>query len=129
MTSGVKKILYVEDEKDIREVVTLMCRSEGYEVSAVETGLAALELASCQKFDLYIMDNGLPDIRGVDLCKKLREINPTPTLFYSAASDKSDLETAFSSGAQAYVVKPASVEKLINEVRRLINPGVSDPVC
>ena len=80
----------------------------------------ALLLAQKDSFDLYILDNWLPDKSGVDLCLKLREIDPTtPILFYSGAALESDKTTALSCGAQAYITKPSDCDELVAAVLRL----------
>jgi OmpR-family two-component system manganese-sensing response regulator len=113
-------ILYVEDDTDARELVTLLLTSEGYHVKTSELGYYAFTLALSGTFDLYVIDNYLPDITGVQLCQKIREIDSaTPILFYSGSAD-SDIDDALAAGAQGFLRKPASVEQLLAEVKRLL---------
>jgi two-component system response regulator ResD len=92
-------------------------------VIGAEGAAQAIRLAKAGKFDLYLLDNWLPEMAGVDLCKKLREFDPiTPILFYSGAAYESDKERAIAAGAQGYIVKPALPDEIISEISRLISP-------
>jgi DNA-binding response OmpR family regulator len=116
------KILYVEDDADTREVVTLILTNEGYSVKTSELGHFGLTLARSSSFDLYLIDNYLPDITGERLCRKLREIDPTTPILFFSGSSESDTDDALAAGAQGYLRKPASGEELINEIKRLLTP-------
>jgi DNA-binding response OmpR family regulator len=113
-----KRILLVEDEEDAREIAvftlqeyTLICASNSDE---------GLLTARRGYFDLYILDNWLPDGNGVELCRNIRRFDPhTPVLFYSAAAYGRDKQAAFSAGAQAYLVKPVSFDDMRRAVARL----------
>jgi DNA-binding response OmpR family regulator len=113
-----KRILLVEDEEDAREIVafnleehSLICACDFDE---------GLRLASQEDFDLYILDNWLPDGSGVELCRAIREFDPdTPILFYSAAAYTRDIREAMRAGAQAYLVKPVSFDELTQAVAQL----------
>jgi DNA-binding response OmpR family regulator len=111
MPSPKGRILCTEDEADTREIIVFMLEQEGYEVLCAETAKAALEVARTQTFDLYLLDNWLPDIPGTKLTAKLREFDATtPILFYSAAAYEEDKENARRAGAQGYLVKPIDHE-------------------
>src|SRR5687768_9793225 len=117
-----RRILYIEDHEDTRELVTLLLAQKSYEVitgSTIESGVA---LAGTGHFDLYLLDSWLPDGSGLDLCKQIREFDKTtPILFYSAAAYASDHEMAFKCGAQAYLIKPsqpADLCRLVSELDR-----------
>src|SRR5919107_3321849 len=114
------RILYAEDHPDTREFVAFMLTQNNCEVVTTDSYDHALLLARTDRFDLYILDNWLPDKSGVDLCLRLREIDPkTPILFYSGAALESDKTTALSSGAQAYITKPADCDELVAAVFHL----------
>src|SRR5262249_5781742 len=84
-----------------------------------------LRLARRGYFDLYILDNWLPDGSGIGLCRNIREFDPhTPILFYSAAAYEYDIQEALRSGAQAYLVKPVKFDDLERAVARLTSPVV-----
>lgn len=90
-------------------------------VSTAETAHEALAMIAAESFDLYLLDNWLPGGGGVELCRKIRESDPsTPIVFYSGAAHESEREEALAAGAQAYLVKPDDVAILLETVRRLL---------
>jgi DNA-binding response OmpR family regulator len=115
-----RRILLVDDDKDAREIVaftltehTLICACD------FNQGLLA---ARRGYFDLYILDNWLPDGSGVELCRNIREFDPhTPILFNSAAAYARDIREAIRAGAQSYLVKPALPDELRLAVAQLIS--------
>jgi DNA-binding response OmpR family regulator len=114
------RILYAEDHADTRELVAFVLTQNGCEIVTVDSYANALLLANAESFDLYILDNWLPDSSGVDLCLRLREMHPkTPILFYSGAAFEADKKRAIASGAQAYLTKPADSDELVSTVLRL----------
>jgi len=115
-----KRILYVEDNEDAREVVAL--NLAGYKLICARNFKEGARLSRGSSFDLYILDNWLPDGTGVELCLIIREFDQrTPILFYSAAAGEHDIEEGLSAGAQAYLVKPVSFEELEQTVAQLIS--------
>ena len=76
MKPSIGSVLYIEDDKDTRELVTLLLEQSGYELVAAEDYDEALRLARTNRFDLYLIDNRMSGGSGIDLCKKLREFNP-----------------------------------------------------
>ena len=128
MSKSRLRILYAEDHADTREFVAFMLAQNNCEVVTVDSYDRALLLARKDSFDLYILDNWLPDKSGVDLCLRLREIDPTtPILFYSGAALESDKTTALSCGAQAYITKPADCDELVAAVFRLTGTSHANP--
>ena len=114
------RILYAEDHEDTRELVAFLLTQNNCEIVTANSYDHALLLARTDSFDLYILDNWLPDRSGVDLCLRLREIDPkTPILFYSGAAFEADKKRALSSGAQEYLTKPAGSHQLVATVLRL----------
>ena len=113
-----KHILLVEDTEDTRELVALTLAE--YRLTFARNFVEGLHLAWQGYFDLYILDNWLPDISGVELCRIIRKFDPhTPVLFYSACAYPRDLQATYSAGAQAYLVKPVSSGKLKRAVAQL----------
>ena len=113
-----KRILFVEDHEDNWEIVELTLAE--YTLIYARDFYEGLRLARLGYFDLYILDNWLPDRPGVELCRIIRRFDPnTPILFYSACAFKRDLQDAFSAGAQAYLIKPVSFDELTHAVARL----------
>jgi DNA-binding response OmpR family regulator len=86
-----RRVLYIEDHEDTRELVTLLLGQKSFDVvtgGTIESGIA---LAMAQQFDLYLLDSWLPDGSGLDLCQRIREFDQTtPILFYSAAAYAAD---------------------------------------
>ena len=113
-----KRILFVEDHEDAWEIVEL-CLEE-CKLTFARTFGDGLRLARRGYFDLYILDNWLPDGNGVELCRVIREFDPhTPILFYTACAYACDLQAAFSAGAQAYLAKPVKSDDLTRAVAQL----------
>jgi two-component system OmpR family response regulator len=121
MKSPKGRILCTEDDPDTRDLIITVLKAAGYDVCCTDSPEETLKLAKTQNFNLYLMDNWLPDLRGPTLTAKIREFDSrTPILFYSAAAYETDKESARRAGAQAYLVKPVENEKLVEEVGRLI---------
>lgn len=121
MRSPKRRILCTEDHPDSRDLIIYVLEASGYEVVCTEAAIDALTTARREHFDLFLVDNWLPDLTGPELTRQLREFNTTtPILFYSAAAFESDKESAFKAGAQGYLVKPAGIVQLVEEVDRLI---------
>lgn len=115
------RILCTEDDEDTRDLITFVLSDHGFEVIGAQSADQALDLAKTQYFDLYLVDNWMPGLSGIELCKKLREFDvETPILFYSGAAYETDKENARLSGAQGYLVKPVDSNDLVTEVFRLI---------
>ena len=113
-----KRILLVEDEEDERELAALTLAE--YTLICARDFHKGLRLAQQRYFDLYISDNWLPDLSGVELCRLIRKFDPhTPILFYSAAAYARDIGEALRAGAQAYLVKPIFPGELMRVVARL----------
>ena len=122
MPPSKRRILYVEDDADTRELVSFVLRQENYDVVLAENNDNALLLARTMHFDLYMIDNWMPGGSGIDLCKRLREFDSsTPILFYSGAAYDQDKRAAFAAGAQGYLTKPVENDRLISEVSKLIS--------
>ena len=116
------RILYVEDDADTRDLVSYVLTGANYEVALAENPEQATVLAQTASFDLYLIDNWMPGMSGIDLCSRLREFDAdTPILFYSGAAYEQDKRAALAAGAQGYLTKPADNEKLLKEVSRLIS--------
>jgi len=113
-----KRILFVEDEEDERELAALTLAE--YTLNCARDFHEGLRLARQRYFDLYILDNWLPDVSGVELCRTIRKFDPhTPVMFYSAAAYKRDIAEALRAGAQAYLVKPTLPGELMRAVALL----------
>jgi DNA-binding response OmpR family regulator len=116
-----RRILYIEDHADTRELVTLLLAQKSYEVVTGSTIASGVSLATAEEFDLYLLDSWLPDGSGLELCQRIRTFDKTtPILFYSAAAYAADHDLAIECGAQAYLVKPSQPSELCELVTSLI---------
>jgi two-component system, OmpR family, phosphate regulon response regulator PhoB len=117
-----EKILVVEDEALIRDMVTVALGDEGYEMMAVADGRSGWELLKDNSsFDLVILDLMLPQINGLDLCRLLRQSNNmVPVLMLSARGTETDRVVGLEIGADDYLTKPFGMRELIARCRALI---------
>jgi DNA-binding response OmpR family regulator len=116
-------VLVVEDEQNIRELVTLHLRLENAETSEAADGNAALAMARARQFDLIILDLMLPGIDGVTVCRAIRRDSPnadTPILMLTARREESDKVLGLDSGADDYLTKPFGVRELMARIRALL---------
>jgi DNA-binding response OmpR family regulator len=120
ITRDKKRILMVEDHEDAWEIAAFVL--EEYAIFYARDFNEGLRMAQCGYFDLYILDNWLPDGNGIELCQRIRKFDPhTPVLFYSACAYARDVQAAYSAGAQEYFVKPVSFAEFTAAVSRLIS--------
>ncbi|MBY0541706.1 MAG: response regulator transcription factor [Campylobacterales bacterium] len=123
------KILLLEDDLILNEIIEEHLLSQNYEVSAVYTGLEAQDLLYSQKFDLLLLDVNVPILNGFELLKELRQKEIyTPAIFLTSLNQISDIEKGFKSGCDDYIKKPFELKELdirINNIKRLfqINPN------
>lgn len=118
-----KKILVIEDEKDIRELVKLYLEKEGFRISAASNGLEGLNQVRSERPDLVILDLMLPELDGIEVCKKIRadHSNATiPILMLTAKAEESDQIVGLELGADDYVTKPFSPKTLVARVKALL---------
>jgi len=118
-----KKILIVEDEKDILHLVKHYLEKEGYRVSTATTGAEGLKLAKSDHPDLLVLDLMLPGMDGLEVCKRLRADQPTailPIIMLTAKAEESDTVIGLELGADDYVTKPFSPKALVARVKALL---------
>jgi DNA-binding response OmpR family regulator len=111
-----QKILVVEDERKISDIVRAYLEKEGYRVSLAETGKAALKSLK-ESPDLVILDLMLPDMQGEELCKIIREGSDVPVIMLTAKSGEEDRVKGLGIGADDYVIKPFSPRELVARVK------------
>ena len=114
------KILLIEDDQRIRELVCEHLASEGHSVSSQSTGMEGLQKATSDNPDLIVLDLGLPDLEGIDLLKMIRSVNNAPVLVLTAREEEDVVLAAFEGGADDYVVKPVSGPQLSARVSALL---------
>ena len=114
-------ILIVDDDPNIREVLGVLLRSEGYLTMEAENGSVALEkIRENPEVDLVILDIMMPGISGVEVCEQLRAVSSVPVLFLTAKSQDADMVEAYDSGGDDFLVKPFSQTELLMKVKSLI---------
>jgi DNA-binding response OmpR family regulator len=121
------RVLFVDDHEDTCDLVKVVLTQSGCEVAVASCAAEALVLARGEEFDLYILDNRLPDATGVGLLGSLREFDPhTPALFYSGDGFEDDRRKALEAGAVAYLIKPAEPRELAEAVSRLVSQRIGN---
>ncbi len=111
------KILVVDDEQSIMNIIAYNLKKEGYKVVCAEDGEIALEVFRKEKPDLVILDVMMPKIDGYDVCKKIREKSPVPIIMLTARADEVDKVLGLEIGADDYVTKPFSNRELLARVK------------
>jgi two-component system catabolic regulation response regulator CreB len=114
------RILVVEDEPSIRDAIQYALESEGCDVDCRGTGGEALAFIDSEFCDLVVLDVGLPDINGFDVCRRLRARHSLPVLFLTARSDEIDRVVGLEIGGDDYVTKPFSPRELSARVRAIL---------
>ncbi|WP_437618165.1 response regulator [Sorangium sp. So ce1151] len=122
-----KHILVVDDEARIREVLLYALQKEGYTVTAVADGRAAIEAAGAGRVDLVVLDVMLPELDGLEVCRRLRAGSRTPILFLSARADEVDRIVGLELGGDDYLTKPFSPRELVARVRALLRRAEAPP--
>ena len=114
------KLLVVDDEARIRELIKKYATFEQYDVTEAENGMQAVELCRQQDFDLIIMDVMMPDLDGFSACREIRKTSAVPILMLSARGEEYDKLHGFELGADDYVVKPFSPKELMMRVGAIL---------
>ena len=114
------RVLIVEDDVDIADVLRRSLRNEGYEVRTSADGIEALDVAAGFVPDLVVLDLGLPGLDGVEVCRRLRSDGDVPILMLTARAETEDRVTGLDSGADDYLVKPFERKELLARIRALL---------
>ncbi|MFV0401040.1 MAG: response regulator transcription factor [Oscillospiraceae bacterium] len=122
------KILIVDDEPDIHQLVRRYAEREGYETMEASDGLEAVALCRDNDFDIIIMDAMMPEMDGFTACKEIRKIKDIPVLMLSARGAEYDKLFGFEVGVDDYVVKPFSPKELMARVSVIVNRHKTQPV-
>ena len=124
------RVLIVDDEPSILAAMAPLLRSRGYAVSTAMTGRGALESLEREGPDLIVLDLGLPDADGIEICRLIRDGSATPIIVLSARGREADKVAALDAGADDYVTKPFGSEELLARVRvalrRVEAPGAPE---
>ncbi len=114
------RLLVVDDEFGIREIIKKYASFEGYEVEEAVNGMEAVDKALSKDFDLIIMDVMMPELDGFSACKEIRKHKKTPVIMLSARGEEYDRIHGFETGVDDYVVKPFSPRELMMRVAAVI---------
>ncbi|MBT2452237.1 response regulator transcription factor [Streptomyces sp. ISL-43] len=120
------RILVVDDDPTVAEVVTGYLRSAGFTVDTAADGPAALALAGRVRPDLVVLDLMLPGLDGLEVCRRLRADGPVPVIMLTARGDEDDRIAGLETGADDYVTKPFSPRELVLRVASVLRRGGSD---
>jgi DNA-binding response OmpR family regulator len=115
-----ERVLVVDDEPTVREVVQHYLEREGYRVQAADDGPAALAALAADAPDLIVLDLMLPGVDGLDVCRQVRATGATPIIILTAKGHESDRIVGLELGADDYVVKPFSPRELVARVRSVL---------
>ena len=126
-----KKILIIEDEESIAQIIQLNLKQNEFDADIALDGKTGLEMAAKSKYDLVLLDLMLPGIDGFEVCRKLREFSSIPIIIVSAKEEEADKVKALELGADGYVTKPFGIRELIARIRAMLrrsdyssSPGV-----
>ena len=114
------RILVVDDDVNVSEVVERYLRREGFEVEVVADGRVAVDRALAAPPDLVVLDLMLPGLDGLEVCRRLRALAPVPVIMLTARGDESDRVIGLELGADDYVAKPFSPKELVARVRAVL---------
>ncbi len=119
------KVLVVEDERPISDLIGVYLMREGFEVQSCFDGESGLAAAQNESFDVIILDVGLPELDGTQICRRLRAVNDwTPIVFCTARDDEVDRVLGLELGADDYVTKPFSPRELVARVKAIVRRSV-----
>ena len=113
------KVLVVEDDPRIADVLEYALKAEGYEVQAAQRGREAIDLARSARPGLIVLDVGLPDIDGFEVCRTVRTFSDVPVIFLTSRSDEIDRVVGLEIGGDDYVVKPFSPRELLARIKAI----------
>jgi two-component system KDP operon response regulator KdpE len=111
------RILLVDDEVSIQRSLTPLLRARGYDVEVAGSGTGALKAVGLRTPDLMVLDLGLPDLEGAEVCRRIRTFSQLPILVLSARNGDADKVAALDLGADDYVTKPFSPDELLARIR------------
>lgn len=123
-----ERILIIEDDEEILRVLKRVLMYEGYMVDTALTGKAGLTLAGEQRPDLVILDWMLPNMDGLEVCRRLQKIGNQPILMLTAKDTTEDRVKGLDVGADDYVVKPFEIDELLARIRALLRRTAADRI-
>lgn len=114
------RILIIEDEKNLARFVELELKHEGYDIQVEYNGRKGLDAALAEDFDAILLDLMLPELNGLEVCRRLREVKNTPIIMMTARDSVIDRVSGLDHGADDYIVKPFAIEELLARLRALL---------
>ena len=114
------KILIIEDEENLAHFVELELKHEGYETYACGSGRTGLEVALSEEWDAILLDLMLPDLNGLEVCRRVRQVKNTPIIMMTARDSVIDRVSGLDHGADDYVIKPFAIEELLARLRAVL---------
>ena len=121
-----QKILIVDDEPDIQELLTAYLQDAGYETATADDGVEALSLFQREQFDLILLDLMLPKIDGFGVCELIRKESDIPIIMLTAMSDEADQLKGFELDIDDYVTKPFSIPVLLQKIRAVLRRSMGE---
>lgn len=114
-----KRILIIEDEKNLARFIELELKYEGYEVKVSYDGREGLQTALSDEWDVVLLDLMLPSLNGLEVCRRLRQEKETPVIMITARDGVMDRVSGLDHGADDYIVKPFAIEELLARLRSI----------
>ena len=114
-----QRVLIIEDEKNLARFVDLELQHEGYETEICYDGRSGLETALNEEWDVILLDLMLPELNGLEVCRRIRPIKNTPIIIMTARDSVIDRVSGLDQGADDYIVKPFAIEELLARLRAL----------
>jgi two-component system, OmpR family, response regulator ArlR len=118
------RILIIEDEKQMAQLLEMELVHEGYIVDKAYDGIAGLDILENADYDLVLLDIMLPGLNGIEVCRRLRQFSNVPVIMLTAKGDVSDKVAGLDAGANDYLPKPFAIEELLARVRVYTRGGV-----
>lgn len=121
-TNTTRRILIVDDEDDLRELLSQVLHTQGYEVQSAINGEEAIALLTHQSFDLALLDIQMPKINGIQVLRHIRENSPsTKAIMLTGYADLKNAMEASEFGAQDFISKPYKLDDVLSTIRRVLN--------
>jgi two-component system response regulator RegX3 len=117
------KILIIEDEPSFSEALSFLLEKEGYSTHIAETGKQGLDAFGTEEFDLVLLDLMIPEVSGVDVCRKIRSTSQVPIIMLTAKDSEIDKVVGLELGADDYVTKPYSSRELVARIKAVLRRG------
>ncbi|MGY3815601.1 response regulator transcription factor [Globicatella sulfidifaciens] len=114
-----QRVLIIEDEKNLARFVDLELQHEGYETKICNDGRSGLEAALEEDWDVILLDLMLPELNGLEVCRRIRPVKDTPIIIMTARDSVMDRVSGLDQGADDYIVKPFAIEELLARLRAL----------